>query len=492
MAAAVVVPPPTTPPSYHRIVSPNLRVPTDPRSAIPVGILACQRDPLLRELVSTVVSSTLAQAPPTSNSNRKSKKDKGPVEQLLEVVLHDTVLFPEGGGQPNDIGLLTSSDGELWEVVDVKRRGGHAIHFVRVKDGDVDGALKAFTPGSIVNVSLGEQGFQRRLDHMSIHTSQHLLSAVLELKLNLPTLSWALTSFPTPCYVEVPRTMTPEEITLIQDEVNRLVFEGRSVHIEVEELDPTEKVYSGPSVGIPSDYTGGVKRTVVIDGIDRNPCCGTHLPSLHNLQVFLIPHMEGLARGGASSSARLYFLSGPRLITYLASTHSLLTATSNTLSCGAPQVPERVEQVIDDRSKATKRVDDIEAELAAYVAKDVVNSAAKRESGLLVTHRHRTDDSSNALAFLSAVSSVIQSEVKDSGYLVVLSSSPSMQSVTGTTVVMVSGSSEQHVKLVGDALRGKLSVRGGGKGVKWSGKFTGVWQEHREGKIVDEILAEIV
>ena len=104
-----------------------------------------------------------------------------------------------------------------------------------------------------------------------MHTSQHLLSAVLETKLNVETLAWSLTAYPTPSYVELARGLSAEEIAYAQEEANRLVFEGRNVHVEVEELDPTVKVMSGPSVGIPSDYTGGVKRTVVIDGVDRNP-----------------------------------------------------------------------------------------------------------------------------------------------------------------------------------------------------------------------------
>lgn len=106
---------------------------------------------------------------------------------------------------------------------------------------------------------------------MCMHTSQHLLSAVLENKLNVLTLAWSLTAWPTPSYVEIARALTAEEIAFVQEEANKLVFEGRSVHVEVEELDPNTKVYSGPSVGIPDDYTGGVKRTVIIDGIDRNP-----------------------------------------------------------------------------------------------------------------------------------------------------------------------------------------------------------------------------
>lgn len=113
-----------------------------------------------------------------------------------------------------------------------------------------------------------------------MHTSQHLLSALLETRLDLPTLSWSLTGYPNPCYVEVPRGMTQEEISSIQAEANRLVFEGRKVHVEVEELDspqeqarPVQKLESGRSVGkgLPEDYTGGVKRVVVIDGVDRNP-----------------------------------------------------------------------------------------------------------------------------------------------------------------------------------------------------------------------------
>lgn len=113
---------------------------------------------------------------------------------------------------------------------------------------------------------------------MSMHTSQHLLSALLETRLALPTLSWALTTYPTPAYVELPRSLTQEEIILIQDEANALAFEGRAVHVEVEELDRTRetgavRLDSGRTVGkaLPDDYTGGVKRTIVIEGIDSNP-----------------------------------------------------------------------------------------------------------------------------------------------------------------------------------------------------------------------------
>lgn len=74
--------------------------------------------------------------------------------------------------------------------------------------------------------------------------------------------------------------MTQDEVLSIQTEANNLVFQGRKVHVEVEELDSTDeksrvtpKLENGRSVGkgLPEDYTGGVKRVVVIQGVDRNP-----------------------------------------------------------------------------------------------------------------------------------------------------------------------------------------------------------------------------
>ncbi|KAI0729323.1 ThrRS/AlaRS common domain-containing protein [Fomitopsis betulina] len=485
MATAAVLSPSSTPHSYHRIVSSTLQVPTDHKFSIPVGLLACQRDPLLRELATTVVSATVLQAPTSPSNGRKSKKQKAsptPAEPLIEVILHDTVIFPEGGGQPSDVGVLTSPDGELWGIIEVKRHGGHAVHYVRSKDPSSDSALHVFSPGAKVGVVLGDQGWKRRLDHMCMHTSQHLLSAILDTR-NLPTLSWSLTAWPTPSYVEIPRSLSADEIESVQDEANRLVFEGRSVHVEVEELRDAnkpdqEKLQSGRNVGkaLPADYTGGVKRTVIIDGVDRSPCCGTHLPTIHNLQLFLVPHTEALARA-STTSARLYFFAGPRLLHHLGTTHALLARTATTLSAGVPQVPERVAQVVDERKCAGKRANDVEAELAGLLARDLAGAI----------------DAGTGARFLNTISMAFAKEAATRQnvppWIIVLSSSPSTQTAASTSTVLIFGSDEAKVKEAGDVLKAKLNVKGGGKG-RWSGKFTGVWRE-KENKVVKEALVAL-
>ena len=57
------------------------------------------------------------------------------------------------------------------------------------------------------------------------------------------------------------------------------------------------------------------------------------MPSLHNLQLFLLPHTEALSHS-AETSTRLYFLAGPRLITHLTATHNQITQAASILSCG--------------------------------------------------------------------------------------------------------------------------------------------------------------
>lgn len=140
---------------------------------------------------------------------------------------------------------------------------------------------------------------------MCMHTSQHLLSAVLETDLSLATLSWALTAYPTPSYVELPRSLTAAEITRVQAITHAYAYEGRNVHVEVESLvrdgpntnHPQVEIHeSGRTIGkaLPEDYTGGVKRVVVIDGVDRNPQVSDSVNE--NIDVLTIRFVDVVAR----------------------------------------------------------------------------------------------------------------------------------------------------------------------------------------------------
>ena len=174
-----------------------------------------------------------------------------------------------------------------------------------------------------------------------------------------------------------------------------------------------------------------------------------------------------------------------------------MTSTSAVLSCGAPLVPERVAQVVEERKKSEKRLVDIEIELAQHIARDLVAKITSEDGAIFKYHLHRIDDSNNALGFLSSIAfamtdiSTTSVPKNSKPYVVVLSSSPSTQTTNSVSTVLLIGSDDAKVKVAGEGLKVKLGVKGGGKGPRWSGKFIGVWKENRENAGVAEVLHNI-
>ena len=165
------------------------------------------------------------------------------------------------------------------------------------------------------------------------------------------------------------------------------------------------------------------------------------------------------------------------------------------LSCGAPLVPERVTQVVEERKKTEKRLVDIEVELARHIARDLVAKITSEDGAIFKYHLHRIDDSNNALGFLSSIAFAVTDMVSTTSvpknskpYVVVLSSSPSAQTTNSVSTVLLLGSDDAKVKIAGEGLKAKLAVKGGGKGPRWSGKFVGVWRENRENAGIVEVL----
>lgn len=305
---------------------------------------------------------------------------------------------------------------------------------------------------------------------MCMHTSQHLISALLESRLNLPTPSWYLAPSPNPSYIEVPRAPTAEELKEIEEVANEYCSRGTRLHIEVEELkNDSQREASddrNASKGLPADYTGGVNRTVVIEGVDRNPCCGTHLPTLQGLSIFILPETESLSRG----RARIYFCAGPRVRAYLGQTHRYLTAAASSYGCAPNQVEERIIFETDGRKKANKRAEELESEVAGFIVKDLHAALQKQaEASRYTRFYHRQDSSANPLALLTMVEQAwTASQNLPKHYLIVLVSTGT-QTSSNKGVVLAFGSDEKEVRALGDQLKAK-GVKGGGKG-KWSGKI---------------------
>jgi len=127
------------------------------------------------------------------------------------VLLDRRPLYPASGGQPDDHGKI----GEA-HVVEVVDEGEEIAHFI---DAPVSlGPVKAAVD------------WKRRFDHMQQHTGQHLLSAVLQTKFGLETVSFHLGE--EICTIDLRGPEPPEE-TLHGAEraANEIIFEDRPVKV---------------------------------------------------------------------------------------------------------------------------------------------------------------------------------------------------------------------------------------------------------------------
>lgn len=113
----------------------------------------CYRDAYARRLEATVLEAAGGEGAPL-------------------VVLDATALYPGGGGQPSDRGvILRGSDGRSWTVRAARRIGGEIAHEL---EAPADGELPR--PGDRVSVELD---WARRLALMRTHTALHALCGVV-------------------------------------------------------------------------------------------------------------------------------------------------------------------------------------------------------------------------------------------------------------------------------------------------------------------------
>ncbi len=183
------------------------------------------------------------------------------------VLLSRTLFYPTGGGQPCDQGELRTPSGDRLRVMEVEHRSGAIVH--RLSPAHL-GKLARGMPVE------GRIDWPRRYGHMRSHTAQHLLSAMVFRHHGIPTerarLGGSGGSF------DLARALPSEEsLRETFDAANREFF-TRSVPVSLAFVTPEEFAREpGRSSAARLPHGLAELRLVVIEGVDRTPCGGTHV-----------------------------------------------------------------------------------------------------------------------------------------------------------------------------------------------------------------------
>ena len=180
------------------------------------------------------------------------------------VVLNRTVFYPVGGGQPGDRGTLTLADGSTLEVVDTYKDRETGDHVHVLADG-----VSAPEVGATLTAEID---WDRRHRLMRMHTALHLLCAVVDGGVTGGQVGEEKSRLD----FDLPDTSLDKE--QIQADLNRLINENHPVgfsSITDDELDTQPELVRTMSVKPPSGQ--GSVRVIDIDGVDLQPCGGTHV-----------------------------------------------------------------------------------------------------------------------------------------------------------------------------------------------------------------------
>ncbi|MCW8916171.1 MAG: alanyl-tRNA editing protein [Magnetovibrio sp.] len=194
------------------------------------------------------------------------------------VELDKTVFYPTGGGQPGDTGLLRTASGEELDVIDTR---------------------KGETPGSIVHVlaegaaypNVGENleaviDWDRRHKHMRMHTALHLLCALVDGQITGAQVGESKSR------IDFNISESPDKAAL-GEKLKAMIEAAYPVSlgwVTDEELDAEPDLVRSMSVQPPRG-TGRV-RTVNVEGVDLQPCGGTHVKCTDEIGAMRIGKIE--------------------------------------------------------------------------------------------------------------------------------------------------------------------------------------------------------
>ncbi len=344
-------------------------------------------------------------------------------------VLEDTVLYPEGGGQPCDRGTANGI-----EVLEVRSHAGELRHRLA--------APLAEGPVALV------LDWARRFDHMQQHTGQHLLTALAQDRFGWPTMAFHLGEEVSDVELAVP-TLTPGDRARLEEAIAQEIRAARPVRARRVDAEgyAREKVRSR---GLPDGHVGDI-RLVEIEGVDLNTCGGTHLRHTGELESMVLLGTEPL-RGGL----RLFFVAGGRVRRRLAAHEARTAALRGLLGAPDAELVAVLQGKLEQALGAEKRLRRTEEELAEALA----GGLAAAPGVLAEAHLGERD-----MAFLQRLARLVLTAAPAKTVFLTAEAA-------GQGIFLLSAGSEAALDIpaLGRGVAEALGAKGGGSGKSFQGK----------------------
>ncbi|MBE0532064.1 MAG: alanyl-tRNA editing protein [Rhodospirillales bacterium] len=180
------------------------------------------------------------------------------------IQLDRTVFYATGGGQPGDAGVLRLEDGRTIAIVEARRdrETGEHLHI------PAEGEARPEVGGTVT----AEIDWPRRHRLMRMPTAMHLLCALIPQGVT----GGAVGEDKSRLDFDLPDTGLDKD--RLSEELNRLIGEDHAVETRwISDAELASKPDLVRTMSVKPPTGGGRVRLVEIQGVDLQPCGGTHV-----------------------------------------------------------------------------------------------------------------------------------------------------------------------------------------------------------------------
>ena len=255
-----------------------------------------------------------------------------------EIVLDETAFFPEGGGQPADIGTLGGVT-----VLDVRERGDEIVHIC-------DGPLE------IGSTADGHVERELRLCRMQNHSGEHVFSGIAHGLYGCENVGFHMGDGD--LTIDFDRELNEEEIRRIETEANLAVREN----LPVRATFPSKEELACLEYRSKKELQGDI-RIVEIPGVDRCACCAPHVANTGEIGLIKVLSFER-HRGGV----RLVLACGMWALGDAVKKQNSVTEISVLLSAKRDEVAPAVQRLLRERDALKEKNAQLAMELVHFKA----------------------------------------------------------------------------------------------------------------------------
>ena len=253
---------------------------------------------------------------------------------------NQTPFYAEAGGQIGDKGKFASQS-STGSILDCKKQGKVYIHKAIVDKGSIK-------TGDVIKMSVEKEKRSAIAIH---HSSTHLVHAALRAVLGDHVQQKGSLVDENKLRFDFSHTkpLTKEEITKIEDIVNKEALKNLEVKTELMKLDDALK--SGAMALFGEKYDDDVRvLTMGENSYSVELCGGTHVKRTGDIGFFVITNQSSVASG----IRRIEALAGSKSIEHVKKLRDVNLSLQNSLNVSADELQEKVNSLIEENKKLKK------------------------------------------------------------------------------------------------------------------------------------------